>query len=66
VEVSTYEDHLRVTDVSVIVAYVRSMTSTAEFSEDQFRAIERQFTETMKTNGEIFITKASGMFEVRK
>jgi ubiquinone/menaquinone biosynthesis C-methylase UbiE len=66
VEVSTYEDNLRVTDVSAIVAYVRSMTSTAEFQEDQFRSIEREFTEAMKKNGEIFITKASGLFEARK
>jgi ubiquinone/menaquinone biosynthesis C-methylase UbiE len=66
VELSCYEDNLRVTDVSAIVAYVRSMTSTAEFSEEQFQAIEREFTEAMKKNGEIFITKASGLFEARK
>ncbi len=66
VEVSTYEDHLRVTDVSALVAYVRSMTSTSEFTEEQFQAIEREFAEAMKANGEIFITKASGLFEARK
>jgi ubiquinone/menaquinone biosynthesis C-methylase UbiE len=66
VEVSHYEDNLRVTDVSAIVAYVRSMTYTAEFSEEQFRSIEREFTEAMKKNGEIFITKDSGLFEARK
>ena len=66
VEVSTYEDNLRVTDVSALVAYVRSMTTTAEFSEEQFQTIERQFTEAMKTNGEIFIRKASGLFAAQK
>lgn len=66
VEVSTYEDNLRVTDISAIVAYVRSMTSTAEFSEEQFQSIEREFTEAMKKNGEIFITKASGIFLATK
>lgn len=66
VDVFHYEDNLRVTDVSAIVAYVRSMTSTAEFLEEQFQAIERQFTEAMKMNGEIFITKDSGMFVVTK
>lgn len=66
VELSCYEDNLRVTDVSAIVAYVRSMTSTAEFQEDQFLSIEREFTEAMKKNGEIFITKDSGLFLAQK
>ena len=66
VEVSTYEDNLRVTDVPAIMAYIRSMTSTAEFSEAQFQSIEREFTDAMKTNGEIFITKDSGLFEAQK
>lgn len=66
VELSCYDDNLRVTDVSAIVAYVRSMTSTAEFSEEQFLSIEREFTEAMRKNGEIFITKASGLFEAQK
>jgi ubiquinone/menaquinone biosynthesis C-methylase UbiE len=66
VELSCYEDNLRVTDVSAIVAYVRSMTSTAEFSEGQFLSIEREFAEAMKKNGEIFITKASGLFLAQK
>lgn len=62
VEIFTYEDNLRVRDVSALVAYVRSMTSTSEFSEEQYQSIERHFTEAMKSNGEIFITKASGLF----
>ncbi|MFZ5857530.1 MAG: class I SAM-dependent methyltransferase [Chloroflexota bacterium] len=66
VDVFQYEDNLRVTDVSAILAYVRSMTSTAEFSEEQFQAIERQFTEAMKMNGEILITKDSGLFVATK
>lgn len=66
VDVFRYEDNLRVTDVSALMAYVRSMTSTAEFQEEQFRSIEREFVDVMKKNGEIFITKDSGMFEARK
>ncbi len=66
VDVFTYEDNLRVTEVAALVAYVRSMASTADFSEEQFQAVEHQFAEAMKTNGEIFITKASGLFEAIK
>lgn len=66
VELSRYEDNLRVTDISAIMAYVRSMTSTSEFQEEEFRSIEREFAEAMERSGEIFITKDSGLFETRK
>lgn len=66
VEMTRYLDDLRVTDVSVMMAYIRSMTSTANFQEDAFRSIERELTEEMSRNGEIFIEKAGGLFEARK
>ena len=66
VELTRYLDDLRVTDVSVMMAYIRSMTSTADFQEDAFRSIERELTEEMSKNGEIFIEKAGGLFEARK
>jgi ubiquinone/menaquinone biosynthesis C-methylase UbiE len=66
VELAHYLDNLRVTDVSVMMAYIRSMTSTREFHEDAFRSIERELTEAMKKNGEIFIAKDSGLFKAMK
>lgn len=66
VESTHYPDNLRVTDVSALMAYIRSMTSAADFLEDAFRSIERELTATMKKNGEIFIEKAAGLFKAEK
>jgi hypothetical protein len=55
-----------VTDISAIMAYIRSMASTADFQEDAFRFIERELTETMKQNGDIFIEKAAVLFKASK
>ncbi|MBI5965318.1 MAG: class I SAM-dependent methyltransferase [Chloroflexi bacterium] len=66
VELSHYLDNLRVTDVSAMMAYICSMASTADFQEDMFRSIERELTETMKKNGQIFIEKAAVLFKASK
>lgn len=66
VELSRYLDNLRVTDASAIKAYIRSMTSAAELREDEFRSVERELAETLKQNGEIFISKDSGLFQASK
>ena len=66
VELSHYLDNLRVTDVSAMMAYIHSMASTADFQEDVFRAIERELTEIMRKNGEIFIEKAAVLFKALK
>jgi ubiquinone/menaquinone biosynthesis C-methylase UbiE len=66
VELSHYLDNLRVTDVSAMMAYIRSMASTADFQEDVFQSIEHELMETMKKNGEIFIEKAAVLFKAKK
>jgi len=66
VKISRYDDHLRVTDVSAMMAYIRSMASTADFQEDVFQTIERELTQMMKKNGEIFIEKAAVLFKALK
>ena len=66
VDMSRYEDNLRVTDLPAIMDYIRSMTSTSEFTEEQFQGIEREFTDAIKKNGEIFITKEAGLFLAQK
>jgi len=66
VELSHYPDNLRVTDVSAMMAYIRSMTSTTDFQEGMFLSIERELTETLKKNGEIFIEKAALLFKASK
>jgi hypothetical protein len=52
-----YPDGLRVTDVSMIMTYIRSMTSTADLQENEFQSIERELAEMVRKNGEILILK---------
>jgi ubiquinone/menaquinone biosynthesis C-methylase UbiE len=62
VELSRYEDNLRVTEVEPILAYVRSGIRAALFSEEEFAKIEKELCVKLERDGEIFITKDSGMF----
>jgi ubiquinone/menaquinone biosynthesis C-methylase UbiE len=57
VELTHYPDGLRVTDVSMIMTYIRSMTSTADLQENEFQSIERELAEMVRKNGEILILK---------
>ncbi len=66
VELTRYEDNLRVTEVEPILAYVRSGIRAAQFSEAEFVQIEKELRDQLARDGEIFITKDSGMFEARK
>jgi SAM-dependent methyltransferase len=66
VELSRYEDNLRVTEVEPILAYVRSGIRAAYFSEEEFAQIEKELREKLERVGEIFITKDSGMFVAQK
>ncbi len=66
VKLTHYPANLQVTDVSVMMAYLRSMITTADFKENAFRSVERELAEEIRRNGAIFITKAQGLFEARK
>ncbi|MBP8165251.1 MAG: hypothetical protein KAX86_07390, partial [Anaerolineales bacterium] len=66
VELTKYLDNLRVKELSAVRAYIRSMTSTADLQEDAFQTVERELAEIMKKNGEIFISKDSGLFKAWK
>jgi ubiquinone/menaquinone biosynthesis C-methylase UbiE len=66
VELTRYSDNLRVTDLEVIMAYLYSMGSTKDLIEEQFISIKHELADMLKKNGEIFITKDSGMFKAVK
>lgn len=66
VELSRYQDELRVTDVEIIKAYIRSMTSASELQEDQFQLLEKELDEMIKKSGEIYIKKDTGLFKALK
>ena len=66
VEISRYADHLKVTQVEPIMAYIRSATTAAELSEDEFVKVRKELTVTLEEEGEIYIAKDSGLFEALK
>lgn len=66
VEMSRYDDNLRVTEVEPILAYVRSGIRAMYFSETEFAQIEKELRHQLARDGEIFITKDSGLFLAQK
>lgn len=66
VTLSRYEDNLRVTELEPVIAYIRSMVSTSDVQEDKLEILKQEFKTRLEENGEIFVTKASGLFEAIK
>jgi len=66
VTVSRYEDSLRVTELEPLVAYLRSMTALSDLQEDKLEQLKRELQIKFQQQGEIFITKDSGLFEAIK
>lgn len=63
VELKEYRDALRVTDLSAMIAYLRSMASIAELQEDVFKSVEHEFTRMFEKDGEISIEKSAVLFK---
>ena len=63
---SRYEDHLEVTEVEPIMAYIRSGMRLSELSEQELSNLEHSLEEALKKNGKILISKDSGLFEAIK
>jgi SAM-dependent methyltransferase len=66
VELSRYPDALRVTDVGVILAYVRSMSSAGRLSAEETDNLEIELRELLAKNGAIHISKDAGLFKAVK
>jgi len=66
VSVSRYDDSLRVTELEPLIAYIRSMVSVSDLQEDKLEILKQEFKKRLEERGEIFVTKASGLFEAVK
>ncbi|MBE0671352.1 MAG: methyltransferase domain-containing protein [Anaerolineales bacterium] len=66
VTVLRYEDSLQVTDIDLLIAYLRSAIRASEVSEDELAKVKTDLEKEIKQNGKIFITKDSGLFEALK
>lgn len=66
VTLARYPDHLQVTHVEPILAFIRSTGLAAEIAEQKLAALENELERELKENGKIFIRKDSGLFEAVK
>ena len=66
VSVSRYEDHLEITEIEPILAYIRSGMRVSELSEAELENLQDELKNKLKENGRIFISKDSGLFEAIK
>ncbi len=66
VTVSRYEDHLHVTELKPLIAYLRSGVRADELSEDEFAKLESDLEKELSEKGKILIRKDSGLFEAEK
>jgi ubiquinone/menaquinone biosynthesis C-methylase UbiE len=66
VEMSRYVDNLHVTEIEPLIAYLRSSIGAADIVEDELQKLQGEFALTLVANGEIFISKDSGLFVARK
>lgn len=62
VETKRYDDNLRVTEIEPLMAHIRSTQRADELTELDVKAIQQQLENILKTEGEIFISKDSGLF----
>ncbi|MFN8404894.1 MAG: methyltransferase domain-containing protein [Anaerolineales bacterium] len=65
-KVSRYEDNLHITELELLIAYIRSGVRAGELSEDEFTKLQNELAKELKEKGRIFITKDSGLFEAIK
>jgi ubiquinone/menaquinone biosynthesis C-methylase UbiE len=66
VTMSRYPDTLRVTDVDLLMAYIRSFPKASELSETSLAEVRREMEAELQAKGAILVTKDSGLFLARK
>lgn len=65
-EKSQYVDNLRVTELQPLMHYLRSSISSVDVSANEFEALEKELSAALANDGEIFISKDSGLFKAAK
>jgi len=62
VKMLRYDDELRVTEVEPLMAFIQSTYNTKELSNFALIKLRQELESLLETQGEIFITKDSGLF----
>ena len=57
-----YDDNLRVTEVEPLMAFIQSTYRAKELSDSALTKLRQELESLLKTRGEFFITKDSGLF----
>ena len=57
-----YEDNLVVPDAQALVAYVNSMATLENATDDQLRTLDNAIAEQIAREGQMFISKDAGLF----
>jgi len=66
VKMSRYVDNLEVTEINPLIAYIRSSIGAVDLSEEKLGELKKELTAVLEKEGNIFITKDSGLFEALK
>lgn len=66
VQKSQYVDNLQVTEIELLIAYIRSSIGALDLSEDKLGRLKKDLKATLEKEGKISITKDSGLFEAIK
>ncbi len=66
VTLSRYEDSLQVTDIDLLITYLRSAIRTSEVLEDELAKVKAYLEKELSESGRIFISKDSGLFQAVK
>lgn len=62
IETRLYPDHLRITEIPPLIAYLQSSTRFGEQSKAAFEALEKELSVELQDKGAIHISKDSGLF----
>jgi SAM-dependent methyltransferase len=66
VNLTRYPDGLKVTETKPLIAYILSNVPSGDLVESELVNVETELNKHLETNGEISITKDSGLFEAVK
>lgn len=66
IEIRRYVDSLHITEISPLMAYIRSTTKVGDAPEAALAELEQELTAELKANGTILVTKDGGLFLATK
>jgi ubiquinone/menaquinone biosynthesis C-methylase UbiE len=66
IECLRYDDNLRITDLDLLVTYLRSAIRASEISDEELTALRYDLEQELRDKGELFVTKDSGLFKAVK